>query len=362
MDNDKNNSNNVFHGNFRSVAGRPDLGLSTQSQHFAPLRDQEENLSNLNNEQEEPVVTGMPFSILSPMDGLPAYSMFPTLPKLGRRKRPKIRKRIAQGEGGGSRTELAIGANAEQLIGIVDLATALGREEFEVASEGMDMDTDNDIEDSQDGGDSLECVDNAIMIPQDFPTILDLPFSKKSLACVRPQSLSGSYFHKRFCYKKVISKLAKTREIDPEERLKLNQLLQSKHPSLFECCPNAKSSTLELHMYQIVFGCFSNSNIKSMLFHEQHNLGLPTESNCELSHPSFSLHGLLCVIEVFMKWIAVGQMLENVAISCKLASKSCVRNIYSFTANAGCAEAIMYATIRNTKSSILKSMNNEIQR
>eukprot|EP00794_Sanderia_malayensis_P021340 gene21340-23415_t len=166
MDNDKNNSNNVFHGNFRSVAGRPGLGLSTQSQHFAPLRDQEENLLNLNNEQEEPVVTGMPFSILSPVDGLPAYSMFPTLPKLGRRKRPKIRKRIAQGEGGGSRSELAIGANAEQLIGIVHLATALGREEFEVASEGMDMDTDNDIEDSQDGGDSLECVDNAIMIPQ----------------------------------------------------------------------------------------------------------------------------------------------------------------------------------------------------
>eukprot|EP00794_Sanderia_malayensis_P001637 gene1637-1815_t len=498
MDNDKNNSNNVFHGNFRSVAGRPDLGLSTQSQHFAPLRDQEENLSNLNNEQEEPVVTGMPFSILSPMDGLPAYSMFPTLPKLGRRKRPKIRKRIAQGEGGGSRTELAIGANAEQLIGIVDLATALGREEFEVASEGMDMDTDNDIEDSQDGGDSLECVDNAIMIPQDFPTILDLPFSKKSLACVRPQS--GTYgvvgvdrkgfrcltcSHGRhscphvtcikfelerdsenvpeflyelveehsslkalirrpyvrhaisknqipaqvvqtqksifnghlnssveeittgdnkvlrlipdddkFCFcshefavvkwsedkknlftlkniledrifindsatRKSFRSLAKTREIDPEERLKLNQLLQSKHPSLFrvlsECeelytgiahvpdsvwvlfqCLSSSSpvvsyfplsDTLDKLMSDlangliirkepkrlldlqtiapIIFGVlkglpssrlsknwldlFSSLRVtsKACFSNEQHNLGLPTESNCELSHPSF---------------------------------------------------------------------------
>eukprot|EP00794_Sanderia_malayensis_P014829 gene14829-16369_t len=156
MDNDKNNSNNVFHGNFRFVAGRPDLGLSTQSQRFTPLRDQEENLSNLNNEQEEPVVTGMPFSILSPVDGLPAYSMFRTLPKLGRRKRPKIRKRIAQGEGGGSRSELAIEANAEQLIGI-NLKWPVRVWTWILI---------NDIEDSQDGGDSLECVDNAIMIPQ----------------------------------------------------------------------------------------------------------------------------------------------------------------------------------------------------
>eukprot|EP00794_Sanderia_malayensis_P018479 gene18479-20330_t len=108
----------------------------------------------------------MPFSILSPVDGLPAYSMFPTLPKLGRRKRRTIRKQIAQGEGGGSQSKFAIGANAEQLISIVHHATALEREEFEVASEGMDMNTDNDIEDSQDGGDSLECVDNAIMISQ----------------------------------------------------------------------------------------------------------------------------------------------------------------------------------------------------
>eukprot|EP00794_Sanderia_malayensis_P013382 gene13382-14754_t len=157
---------NVIRGNFRFVVGRPDLGLSTQSQNFVPLRPHHRDNLNLNGEEqeEEPGTTRLPVNILSPADGLPAYSVFPTLPKLGRRKRPKCGRRL-------ERREEQLGlqdptASAEEAVNIIHPTTTLGREEFgsvdEVMDEGMDIEADPD--DGDDNG--LDSVNNIVMIPE----------------------------------------------------------------------------------------------------------------------------------------------------------------------------------------------------